>query len=181
MRNIETKLVRPRELNLVGLLNKAGAESHWTRMQRDTFWNVAHGWLKLREVIGVEPKVNAELIGYQRSTETGDPRPSDYHLVPIPDPDSLKRALDATLGRRGVVEKQRQLWIWKQTRIHIDEIHQLGSFLELETVLKGIDEVEGQDQMQEALRMLKLESAERISVPYLELLDRPSPDTRVVN
>ena len=38
-----------------------------------------------------------------------------------------------------MVEKTRRLFIWRHTRIHLDEVKGLGVFLELETVAKEID------------------------------------------
>ena len=172
MRNIEIKLVRPEQLNrqtLTEILNRAGATFTWERHQRDTFWNTQNGWLKLREVINESESIQAELIGYRRSAESSDARPSDYHIVEIDQPDALKAALDSTMGRKGVVEKQRDLWIWKQTRVHLDEVLGLGSFVELETVLRDIDEPEGRQQMQECLELLQLNDAEKLAVPYLEM------------
>lgn len=172
MRNIEIKLRRPDQRDdetLAAILDDAGATFTWQRHQRDTFWNTQNGWLKLREVVGDSDSVQAELIGYRRSAESSEARPSDYHIVKIDQPEALKAALDSTLGQIGVVEKQRVLWIWKQTRIHLDEVTGLGSFVELETVLRDIDESQGREQMQQCLALLKLEDAERFARPYLEL------------
>lgn len=172
MRNIEIKLSRPERLDeqtITATLNRIGAQFTWKRHQRDTFWNTQNGWLKLREVLDDSNPNVAELIGYRRSAETSDARPSDYHIVEIDQPDALKATLDSTLGRIGVVEKQRDLWLWKQTRVHLDEVLELGSYIELETVLGDIDEPEGHEQMQECLMLLQLEEAERLAIPYLEL------------
>jgi len=174
MRNIEIKLSRPGQLDqqtLTAILNAAGAEFTWERRQRDTFWNTQNGWLKLREVVSESDsaQVEAELIGYRRSVESSEARPSDYHIVQIDQPEALKAALDSTLGRIGVVEKERELWIWKQTRVHLDQVYGLGAFVELETVLRDIDEPEGRLQMQECLELLQLKDAESLSTPYLEM------------
>ena len=175
MRNIEIKLCRPdglTDIRFAELLTKMGATHVWDRHQSDTFWHTQRGWLKLREVTetAVGDPVAAELIGYQRSTGTTDARPSDYHISTIADPESLKAALDSTLGRIETVEKTRALWLWKQTRVHLDEVNHLGAFVELETVLDDIDEQQGHGQLQECLRELQLEGAQRLATPYLEML-----------
>lgn len=172
MRNIEIKLSRPEQLDqqtLTAILNRAAAKFTWKRHQVDTFWNTQNGWLKLREVASESDSVRAELIGYRRSAESSEARPSDYHIVEIDQPAALKAALDSTLGRIGVVEKQRELWIWRQTRVHLDQVHGLGAFVELETVLRDVDEPEGRLQMQECLELLQLNDAESFSMPYLEM------------
>lgn len=50
----------------------------------------------------------------------------------VTDPTSLKEVLTMALGVNGYVKKTRLLLHYKQTRIHIDEVLDLGSFLELE-------------------------------------------------
>ena len=37
------------------------------------------------------------------------------------------------MGLRGIVRKERSLWLWRHTRIHLDRVEGLGDFLELET------------------------------------------------
>ena len=183
MRNIEIKLCRPDGLTdsrFSELLTEMGARHVWDRHQSDTFWHTRSGWLKLREVSGDEAvDVAAELIGYQRSTGTTDARPSDYHITKIADPQSLKAGLDSTLGRIETVEKTRALWLWKQTRVHLDEVKHLGAFVELETVLADIDEEEGRNQLQECLSQLQLDDAQRLATPYLEILLENSAGVRV--
>lgn len=50
----------------------------------------------------------------------------------IADPTSLKEVLAGALGVSGSVKKTRYLFLYHQTRIHIDEVVGLGSFVELE-------------------------------------------------
>ncbi|CAD7695776.1 unnamed protein product [Ostreobium quekettii] len=54
---------------------------------------------------------------------------------PVPDPRSLSEALGRSLGVRGVVEKQREVIMVGRTRVHLDEVAGLGTFLELEVQL----------------------------------------------
>jgi hypothetical protein len=46
----------------------------------------------------------------------------------------LRAVLAAAQGERLVVEKTRHLFMVGQTRIHIDEVKGLGSFMELEVI-----------------------------------------------
>eukprot|EP00803_Ostreobium_quekettii_P007977 evm.model.scf_1910EXC.1 EVM.evm.TU.scf_1910EXC.1 scf_1910EXC:12142-12669(-) len=98
--------------------------------QTDTFYNVPNGRLKLRELGGGTP----ELIAYDRPDQAG-PKVSSFVRCPVPDPRSLSEALGRSLGVRGVVEKQREVIMVGRTRVHLDEVAGLGTFLELEVQL----------------------------------------------
>ena len=102
---------------------------HATLSQRDTYFHVPHGRLRLRTINGT----SAELIQYDRPDTRGD-RWSTYTRVPVADPGVLEDALTRALGVRGVVEKVRGVYLYKSARIHIDELEGQGSFLEFEVV-----------------------------------------------
>ncbi|MGK3856667.1 class IV adenylate cyclase, partial [Enterococcus faecium] len=82
------------------------------------------GRLKLREIDGQA----AVLIWYDRPDHDAA-RLSKYHLVPVADPAALKAALTDALGVRGEVRKRREIYLWHNVRIHLDEVAGLGSFL----------------------------------------------------
>jgi predicted adenylyl cyclase CyaB len=75
----------------------------------------------------------AELISYRRADRDG-PKVSNYHVVPVLDPDATAAALADALGVRAVVEKARRLLLWRNVRIHLDTVAHLGAFVELEAV-----------------------------------------------
>src|SRR4051794_40389645 len=85
--------------------------------QGDTYFHVARGRLKLREIRGA----GAEMIWYVRPNRAAA-RESNYTLVPVEEPGPLKRALAAALGVRSIVRKRRELWIYENVRIHLDEV-----------------------------------------------------------
>jgi len=135
--------------------------------QVDTFYSVAHGWLKLRTFAPLE----GELIGYVR--EPGrEPRSSHYHISPTSDPEGLHRVLSAILPVRGVVRKVRTLYRVGQTRIHIDQVEDLGDFLELEVVLtEGQSKAEGQAIAQHLMASFEVAAESLLSGTYLELFE----------
>jgi adenylate cyclase class 2 len=106
-----------------------GATDEGTLSQLDTYFAVPHGRLKLRE----QTPGDAQLIAYERADDRGS-KESRYRLVALPDPDELKAALEATLGIRVEVRKERRLFIYKGVRIHLDDVEGLGSFIEFEGV-----------------------------------------------
>ncbi|CAN5363998.1 class IV adenylate cyclase [soil metagenome] len=116
------------------LARKLKATPRGVLMQTDTYFRVGRGRLKLREIHS--PPVLAELIWYERSDEARA-RKSTYLLAPVSDPRSLKMALSAALGVLVVVRKRRELWMFRNVRIHLDQVAGLGRFVELEAVVGG--------------------------------------------
>ena len=109
-------------------------------LQEDTFFHTQRGRLKLRVVA---PGPRAQLIYYER-TDIKGPKRSDYIVVEIDDPAGLEVLLAAVLGVRGKVCKTRRLYFLGRTRIHLNEVEGLGSFMELEVVTDpGRDAPEG--------------------------------------
>lgn len=113
----------------------AGATDHGMLQQRDTYFHVACGRLKLRE----QQPGGVELIQYVRADEAGA-RGSEYRLVPMSDGVALRDALEAALGTRVVVVKSRRLLVADRTRIHLDTVDGLGTFAEIEVVLRPDDQ-----------------------------------------
>jgi len=135
--------------------------------QRDTFFSVPHGRLKLR---ALAPDT-CELIAYQRPDEMGA-KLSEYHLVRSDDPRTLLEVLEAALPVRGVVAKRRLLYLVGRTRIHLDEVQGLGTFMELEVVLDDGQSIEEGHRIAERLMVdLGIADAERIRGAYIDLLE----------
>jgi predicted adenylyl cyclase CyaB len=162
-RNIEIKC---RCNDLVAISARAaalGAEPRGVLVQRDTFFHATNARLKLREL----GDGRAELISYRRP-DTAEARASDYRRCEVPR--ELRGVLDDALGIAGVVEKRRQLWIWQRTRIHLDEVVGLGSFVELETVLGEQSEDDARAELAHVAAELGLDRFPLLPMPYVELL-----------
>ncbi len=129
-RNLELKARDRDPARSLQVCRDLGAEDRGVLVQRDTYFTVPRGRLKLRE----EPGVEATLIAYARPDVTGH-KESRYRLVPVPDPAELTEALSTTLGIRVVVTKQRHLFIHDAVRIHLDQVDNLGTFIEFEAVV----------------------------------------------
>ena len=166
MNNIEIKTPVRDLASLLRHVDALGAEFTWEHRQRDVFFHVREGYLKLRLVADEPP----ELIAYAREPGT-KPRPSDYDIARGGDGVALETALTRSLGVRGVVEKTRRLYVWEHTRLHIDEVAGLGTFLELETVVRDITMDEARAETDRVIAALKLDAADFLDRPYLELLE----------
>jgi len=164
-RNVELKCRCPDLAQVRARALAAGAREVDLLEQRDTFFLGARARLKLRE-LGVG---RAELISYERPDTTG-PRTSEYRIAPVEHPAELAAVLEQALGITGVVVKRRCPMLLRNTRIHLDEVEGLGTFVELETVLSGQTEMEGERELAEIAGALELDKAERVAQPYVELL-----------
>ncbi len=134
--------------------------------QDDTFFGCAHGRLKLRQF---SPE-RGHLIHYFRADAAG-PRLSDFHIVPTATPDALREMLAAALGTTGRVVKTRQLYLAGQTRIHVDAVHGLGDFVELEVVLRDDQSEDDGARIARALMSsLGIAEADLLDVAYVDLL-----------
>lgn len=134
--------------------------------QRDTFFNSDTGRLKLREFTDG----SGELISYLRENSL-EPTPSDYLMYKTNDPDVLRDTLKMTLGVRGVVSKTRHLYIMGRTRIHLDEVDDLGHFMELEVVLEpGEDPDDGDKEARHLMQTLGILEQDLIQCAYIDLM-----------
>ena len=170
MKNIEIKarlagLARARETAL-----RLGARPMGSLRQIDTFFPAHRGRLKLRqESTGSGDR--AELIFYERPDEAG-PKASVFDLVPVADPELLRRVLTSALGVRLEVRKVRELWMLDRTRIHLDTVEGLGPFLELEVAVDPGDD-EG-DRISLARRYLEefgVRETDLVRSAYADLLE----------
>jgi adenylate cyclase class IV len=116
-RNIELKATNPDPSASLAVCRTLGAEDHGTIEQRDTYFEVARGGLKLRE----EQPGRPHLIQFERASEPQQ-RESRYRIIEVIDSKALCAALAAAIGIRGVVVKRRHLLLWQSVRIHLDEV-----------------------------------------------------------
>jgi len=151
-RNIELKASDPDPERSLAVVLGLGARDRGVLKQRDTYFRVEKGRLKLRE----EEPGGATLVQYDR-VDADEARESRYRLIPIDDPAALCAALESSLGVLAVVEKERHLLLWQSVRIHLDRVKDLGNFVELEGVATPdsdlADELERVTRLTEALEI----------------------------
>ena len=167
-RNVEVKI---KVDDLEGLRSRAlalGAMDHGVLHQVDTYFATPPALgarLKLREHTGGR----SELIAYRRPDTPGF-RTSDFHLVPVEAPESLREALRHALGVVHQVVKTRHLLLLGRTRVHLDCVEGLGDFLELEVVLADGDDVAAAErEAEEILAQLALGDRPHIPGSYVDL------------
>jgi len=165
--NVEIKARIPSVDALLPLAQALSDDKHLQRIhQDDSFFAVPHGRLKLR-VFG---DGSGELIHYLRPDATG-PKLSDYVLVPVAEPDSMRDALARACGLIGRVRKLRILVLVGSTRIHLDQVEGLGDFLELEVMLQaGQTEADGTAIAHALMARLGVQPGQLVQGAYFDLL-----------
>jgi adenylate cyclase class IV len=134
MRNIEAKFRVPDLAAVRARALALGARPVGRLEQVDTYFFAPNGRLKLREVAEVGQPAAAWLIAYQRADDAGA-RLSAYEIAPVPDAAALLAVLRPAMGVRVRVAKTRDLLLLRHTRLHLDDVRGLGSFVELETLV----------------------------------------------
>jgi homotetrameric cytidine deaminase len=164
LRNVEIKATNPDPARTLELALAAGAEDHGWLTQRDTYFRVPQGRLKIREPDGT-------LIPYRRGDQV-----SDYELVPVDE--RVRDALAGTLGVRVVVAKRRHLLMWEQTvRIHLDEVEGLGDYMEIEAVAAPESDLSRErDQLARLRELLEVSDGRLIDSSYSDMLLAPDPE-----
>lgn len=166
--NIE---IKARVADPAALMNRAlevATAPPKTILQTDTFFTVPDGRLKTREF----PDGSAELIFYRRPDATG-PKTSNYAISRTADGEGLRKILTDSLGVRGVVIKRRILLLAGRSRIHLDEVENLGSFMELEVVLEeGENSAQGEAEAARLMEQLKITADDLVSGAYIDHLEK---------
>jgi predicted adenylyl cyclase CyaB len=165
-RNIE---IKAHVADLAAVTARAAAiadEGPFEIRQDDTFFACERGRLKLRAFSSEE----GELIFYRRTDQEG-PKESFYLRTPTASPDSLREALTLAYGEVGRVRKRRTLFMVGRTRIHLDEVEDLGNFLELEVVLRDGEPLEvGVREAEGLMARLQVQPSQLIDRAYVDLL-----------
>jgi predicted adenylyl cyclase CyaB len=164
--NIELK-VRVNDLeSLRQRVTKLTSREPQELLQEDIFFRSPTRRLKLR----IMSPDHAELISYKRA-DTAGPRISHYVSHRVADIAATKQLLEKRFGVLGVVRKKRTVFFVKNTRVHLDEVENLGNFLEFEVVLnRDLTIRDGRQELEWLVHELCIDRSERIAGAYVDLL-----------
>jgi adenylate cyclase class 2 len=134
--------------------------------QTDTYFNVPNGRLKLRE-----GNIENNLIYYNRNNQPG-PKSSQFHLIKIEDSKGLKEVLERSCGTKMIVKKKREIYYIGNVKFHIDEVPELGNFVEIEAgnILADKSETELLDQCNFYLKAFGVMEEDLIADSYSDML-----------
>lgn len=83
----------------------------------------------------------------------------------------MRGLLAASLGETVTVKKRREVFIVGQTRIHLDRVDELGTFVELEVVLdSGQTPGQGRSIASDRMEELGISESDLVSCAYADLL-----------
>ena len=160
--NLEVKIKFDSFGGIKKILKEIGAEFTATLYQKDVYYKNSDGLLKLRIENGVE-----SLINYKRN-ENSQNRWSNYSLLKFKD-GNAEKFFKQIFEIETVVEKKRLLYMYNNTRVHLDKIKHLGNFLELETlVLNG--QTDAKKRFNEVAALLKLDMKNQIKKSNRDLM-----------
>ncbi len=140
--------------------------------QVDTYFRVPHGRLKRRETTG-EP---TEYIFYHRRDEA-QPKLCQFTIYDLATARERFGLTDPPIWV--IVHKRRQIFMYKNVRIHLDDVRDLGTFLELEALISAAHNIARCHQvLGEIRRAIEPALGELIAVSYSDLLAAARDDAR---
>jgi adenylate cyclase, class 2 len=166
--NIEIKARCENPQKIRNILAKLGADYWGIDHQIDTYFKVPNGRLKLRE-----GNIENHLIFYERKDDAG-PKASEVSLYEPrsgSEPD-LREILKNALEVLVVVDKKRHIYKFENVKFHVDQVKDLGSFVEIEVLddFGTIPKPEMQKQCEHYMKLFKTEEKDLINCSYSDML-----------
>jgi predicted adenylyl cyclase CyaB len=167
MINLEIKVAAPNLEEIKERVIKIDTKNIATLSQIDTYFLVGKKRLKLRE-----EKDRNYLVYYVRSNKK-DSKLSKYKIITIPKNLVwwVKKLFSFIFVIKIIVHKNRHLFMYKNTRIHFDDVGNLGTFVELETVFnskQNEDDLVAEHNF--VIKTLGLDTLEKIPNSYSDLM-----------
>ncbi len=164
--NVEIKARCSDANNIREILISKNADFRGTDHQVDTYFNVMQGRLKLRE-----GNIENHLIYYERADQ-GGPKESHVTLFSTTPGSALKEMLEKALGVLVVVDKKREIYFIENVKFHIDEVKNLGAFMEIEAIDKdgSIGKEKLHEQCRHYIQLFGITDTDFIPSSYSDLL-----------
>ena len=161
---IKAKCANAKQISTILLANKADFKG--IDHQIDTYFKAPIGRLKLRE-----GNIENTLIHYNRPNQAG-PKNSEVTYSRLPPNLELKSVLAAAMGTLTVVDKQRGIYFIENVKFHLDEVKDLGAFVEIEAIDEtgtiGIEKLKAQCAYY--MELFAIQTSDLIEVSYSDLM-----------
>ena len=164
--NIELKAWCKHPERIRDILTKKNAIFKGIDNQKDTYFKVKNGRLKMRE-----GNIEYSLVHYDREDISGPKRSDVLYYHPRKE-DLIKQQLQKSLGTLVIVNKKREIYYIDNIKFHIDEVEKLGSFVEIEAIDKtgNIGAEKLYAQCREYLSLFQIEDEDLINNSYSDML-----------
>lgn len=164
--NVEIKARTDRAAAIKRILEDQNARFIGVDHQVDTYFKVPKGRLKLRQ-----GNIENTLIHYNRPNQAG-PKTSTVSLYHPTADAALQEVLSQALETLIVVDKKRAIYFIENVKFHVDEVKELGHFVEIEAIDKdgkiGLDRL--REQCDYYLGLLGITPEDLIDRSYSDLL-----------
>ena len=166
-RNLEIKAVSRNFSEQRKIAESLTGNSPEILKQEDYYFNIQKGRLKLRITSGE----SGQLIYYERPDQPG-PKVSLYQIYNTSKPNQLLGVLSSSYGIRSTVIKTRFLYLYNRSRIHLDNVENLGEFIELEVVMDVEDNYEmGMVEAHFLIEKLDILEKDFVDCSYIDLVE----------
>ena len=149
------------------VLNVEGADFKGVDKQTDTYFHCENGRLKLRE-----GNIENSLIFYKRENKAG-PKVSEVTISKIANDHHIKDVLTKAYGVFIEVKKEREIYFIENIKFHIDQLQDLGNFVEIEAIdsTGQLTKEELEEQCKQFLTLFDIKPEDLITDSYSDLLN----------
>lgn len=135
-----------------------------TDHQVDTYFRVPDGRMKIRE-----GRIENSLIFYQR-TNSARARRSSVEMVLLPRRNCLRSILSRAMDVLAVVDKRREIYFVGNVKIHLDRVHGLGTFVEVEAMTRSGDVRKVRAQAKKFQKLFAISQRDIVPQSYSDLV-----------
>ncbi|MBT3585325.1 MAG: class IV adenylate cyclase [Halobacteriovoraceae bacterium] len=164
--NIEIKARCGNVEKIKAILKELGADFKGIDHQIDTYFKVESGRLKLRQ-----GNIENSLIFYKRSNISG-PKKSEVLLERLESDNGMRELLLASNGLLVEVDKERAIYFIENVKFHLDEVKELGTFVEIEAIDRdgsiGIEKLHL--QCSKFMELFGIQPSDLVDCSYSDLL-----------
>ncbi len=163
--DIEIKAMFEDQNKIRNIISQKGAQLIGVFNMEDIYFNVPQGRLKART-----GDIKDILIQYNREN-ISTPKKSEFLVSIIQKGSNIVPSLSKALGVKVIVRKKREVWILNNIRFHIDNVEELGKFIEVEARGENEDDLPKlKKQIKEFLDLFNIEEDNFIEGSYSDLI-----------
>jgi predicted adenylyl cyclase CyaB len=164
--NIEIKATTDSPQKIEEILNSLNARYEGVDHQIDTYFSVDSGRLKLRE-----GNIEKSLILYHRKEIKGLKKSEVVLQKFNSELSGLKSILQTLLKTQVIVEKYRKIFFIENVKFHIDEVKDLGFFIEIEAIDEtgNLNETQLREQCSYYIDLFGIKNTDLIDKSYCDM------------